>query len=267
EITTDAAMITQPAHALSHCRIGSGDASGIAHRTEILRRIKTERRRHSERACTLTSPGGTEGLSGVFDDRHIEFCCKLTEGIHVRALTVEMNRQQRAQVGKRSGAAAGLLRVEVESARINIGKHRPGLRAHDGAGRGEKTKRRSENRIARLNPGGYQRQPKRVGARSTAHDLTNAEKCCRLAFKSSYFVSQDELLRITEAGNSGQNLLTQGRVLPLQVEQWNTHVGLRRSHSSRFGRYRFAHGGDAKTTESKAKLDCSLGQKPGRNSR
>src|SRR5438105_8335744 len=178
-----------------------------------------------------------------------------------------MNRQQRAQVGNRSGAAADLLRVEVESARINIGKHRPGLRAHDGAGRGEKTKRRSENGIARLNPGSDQRQPKRVGAGSTTHDLTNVEKCCRLAFKSSYFFSQDELLRITEAGNSGQNLLAQGRVLPLQVEKWNTHVGLRRSHSSRFGRHRFGHGAMHEQTKSKAKLDCSLGRKQGWNSR
>src|SRR5260370_37248090 len=84
--------------------------------------------------------------------------------------------------------------IKIESARINVGKHRSRPGSHDGAGGSKKTERRSENLISRLNPGRNQRQPQRVGSRRAADRIPYPAKVRNLSLKRLHLKPQNVLL-------------------------------------------------------------------------
>jgi hypothetical protein len=96
----------------------------------------------------------------------MEILSQPLERIHVRALAVEMNRDERAEfvalaAPQKSFHSRG---IEIESAWIDIGKHRTRAGAHDGTGRSKEAERRGENLISGLHSSGNQSQPQGVGA-------------------------------------------------------------------------------------------------------
>src|SRR5580704_2365139 len=106
----------------------------------------------------------------------MEFVGEALQRVDIRALAVEMNREQRAEfialaAAKKRFDSNG---IKVKCARIDIRKHRTCSGAHDSAGRGKEAKRCGENLISRLHSRRNQSQPQSIGARGASHGVMRA---------------------------------------------------------------------------------------------
>ena len=95
-VAARAAVIAKAAHVCRHLRIISCDQSGVPVGAEIFCGIETERRGDAHGSCTLLAPSRTDSLRGILDHSQMKFFRELLESIHIGALAVQMNREQRA---------------------------------------------------------------------------------------------------------------------------------------------------------------------------
>src|SRR5262249_49283981 len=72
-ITSRAAMVSQPPHALGQFLIGRNGQSRVAECTQILCRIKTESSCHSYATGLVLMVFRSDGLSRIFNQRQLEF--------------------------------------------------------------------------------------------------------------------------------------------------------------------------------------------------
>src|ERR1035437_4815536 len=95
----------------------------------------------------------------------MKFVREMLQAVHVGALAIKMNRQQDAELVVLAAAQKrfDLIRIEIECARIDIGKHGARAGPHDGAPRSKKTKWRGKNLICGLHPGGGVACPTEIG--------------------------------------------------------------------------------------------------------
>ena len=92
-------------HAGALCELGGGggEETGVTGGAEIFGGIEAEGGGVAERAGGPAGPGGAEGLGGVFEEQQIVLLAEGVEGVHVGALAVEVDRQERAQADARMG--------------------------------------------------------------------------------------------------------------------------------------------------------------------
>src|SRR5689334_5033835 len=88
-------VVAQEPCPLGDTRIPCDNGSAVPERAEILRRIETERRGVADRPCTLAFDLRTMRLSAVFDECQSVESCDPGECRKVRALAVEVHRQDR----------------------------------------------------------------------------------------------------------------------------------------------------------------------------
>ena len=92
-----------------------------------------------------------------------------------------MHRQKRTStLGDSSRSSLG---IEVESDRIDVGKHRPGPLVQSNICRGDKRERASDNLIPFPHPNGPQRQVQPSGATRNRTPQRRVHKCSKLALK------------------------------------------------------------------------------------
>src|ERR1700691_413625 len=127
----------------------------------------------------------------------MELVSQKLQRIHVRALAVEMNRKHRAQLVTAAAAKKRfhLSGIEIEGARIDIGKQWTRSGARDCAGRGEKAERCGENEISRLHACGGQSQPQSVSAGGATHGIRRAAELRQFVFEGLDLRPQDVVLR------------------------------------------------------------------------
>jgi hypothetical protein len=98
QVAARTAVIAETAHALGGFSIIADHETAIAVSAQILAGIETEGGRFAHRARTRVAPARSDGLSRVFKHGNPEFSGEAGEGVHVDALAVEMDGQQRTQV-------------------------------------------------------------------------------------------------------------------------------------------------------------------------
>src|SRR5580692_4426673 len=127
----------------------------------------------------------------------MEFVREMLQRIHVSALAVQMNREQRAKFVTLAAAQKGLhpSRIKIECARIDIGKHRTGAGPRDSAGGSEEAERSGENLIARLHTRGDLSQQQGVGAGGATYRIARSAELRQLALKRINFRPQNVMLR------------------------------------------------------------------------
>src|SRR5580658_8292753 len=141
------------------------------------------------------------------------------ECVHVRALAVKMHRKQCAEFVALPAAQKRfhLNGIEIEGARIDIGKHRTGADARNRAGRREKTEGRGENQISRLHARGGLSQPQSVSAGGATYGIGSPAKSRQFTLESLDLSPQDVMLRGADAAHCSEYLNTHLFVLPLQI--------------------------------------------------
>ena len=130
-----------------------------------------------------------------------------------------MHRKQRAQFVALPGAQKRfhLNGIEIEGARIDIGKHRTSADARNRAGRCEKAEGRGENQISRLHACGDESQPQSVSAGGATHGIGSPAESRQFALESLDLRAQNVVLRGADAAHCRQYLNTHLFVLPLQI--------------------------------------------------
>jgi hypothetical protein len=126
----------------------------------------------------------------------MKFLSETLEAIHVRALSVEMNRQQDAESVMPGFAHVRLNRngIEVECLRIDIGERRARSRPHDCAGRSEKAERSGENLISRLYSSRSESQPQGIGSGGATDGVRRAAETRQFALKTFYLRPENVVL-------------------------------------------------------------------------
>src|SRR5258706_6811356 len=96
-----------------------------------------------------------------------------------------MNWQQRAEFVTPPDAEKRfhLPGIEIECARIDIGKHRTRTRPRNGAGRCKEAERRGENLISELHSSGDECQPQCVGSGRAPDCVTRSAEIRKLALE------------------------------------------------------------------------------------
>ena len=126
--------------------------------------------------------------------------------------------------------------IHRERVRLDVDEDRPGSDAGDRAGRREERERRGDHFVARTDAERHQRDEQRIGPRGDRRRRARPDDGrLPLAFQPFHLRSHNELLRIADARDRGQDLLAYRRVLEPEIEQGNLHVfvgvGPRRKHN------------------------------------
>src|SRR5436190_296275 len=152
---------------LRHFRTRSSDHARVPIGTEILGGIKTESRSYAHRSRPTPTPLRSNCLRRIFHDLHVKFLAESSECLHVSALPVEMDGQNRTNTLARTRAQSLLdpIRIKVECPRIDVHEYRRSSCPHNRTGRGEEAERSSDDRISSFDAGSHQRQPKRLRSR------------------------------------------------------------------------------------------------------
>ena len=125
---------------LRHGSVARGGHAGIAPGAQVLRRVKAERCGVAQSTGVHPAPACPEGLRRVLDQRQAVLRCQRLQGVPVRALTVQVHRQQgfhtlAVVVAETLGRTLG---GQVHADRLDIREHRRCARAKNAARRGEK---------------------------------------------------------------------------------------------------------------------------------
>src|SRR6266481_10129069 len=97
--------------------------------------------------------------------------------------------------------------IKVEGVRIDVDENGTRAGAHNGTGGSEETKRRGNDRVARLHAAGDQREPKSVGSGSTANGMRDPKVGRYFALERLNFLAKDEMLGGADALHRRQDLL------------------------------------------------------------
>lgn len=160
-------------------------------------------------------------MGSIFDNGDLEFLGDLLKRIHVGALAIQMNGQDGRQIlwAVRAKTLADEVGVEVECAGIDVHENGRGPGAHDRASRGEEAERGGDNRIARLDSGGHQREPESFGSGGAAGGCSGSGERGDFALEGLDFRTENESLGVADASDRGQNLVAKAIVLAAQIEE------------------------------------------------
>ena len=87
-------VLAERANRLGEARVVRGERAGVAHRSEILRRVEAERAREPGGAGAEAVALGPVRLAGILDDREPGLVGERPQRPHVGHLPVEVHRQQ-----------------------------------------------------------------------------------------------------------------------------------------------------------------------------
>ena len=148
---------------------------------------------------------GSNCLRRVFDDGNAALPSRFSQGfrrtaaprqldqwIHLRALAVEMHRNDRlGAFGDRVGYQRG---TDVVGLLVNVHEYRPRAEPRDRACGRKETKRRGNDFITVADAAGHQGQQQRVRSRSAADGKFGLRVACDLFFQRLHFRAEHELL-------------------------------------------------------------------------
>ena len=196
QITLGTAVISQMPHMFRKIGVCCRDQPGIAESTEILCGIKTECSGDTERPCIAPAPFRSNRLGRILDHYKLELLRELLQRIDIRALTIKMNRQQRANFVRptRLQSSLDFFWIKIKRAWINVHENRPRSGARDRTGRSKKTESARYDAIARLSSRRGQRQPQGIRPRSATHRSRNPDEIRDLTLKLLDFSTENELL-------------------------------------------------------------------------
>src|SRR5262249_40407849 len=144
-------------------------------------------------AGALAAVLGADGLGGVLDERQIMHLGELPQRLHVRALAVQMHRNDRPRsAGK---LALDLERIEIAAYRIDIDEHGPGAGTADRADGREEGKGGDDDLVAGADSDGMKGQRQSIGAGSAANTQGDAAVASDFFFEGRHLGAEDDLSR------------------------------------------------------------------------
>ena len=171
---------------------------------------------------------GANRLSRVFHDEEIVLRGDLIDRAHVGHLSVQVHRNDRTRA--RRDGRFDLGRVDVKGIGLDIDEHGPCAGAPDRAGRREERVRSGDHLVAAADICCHQGQEESVGAGCAADSSGDAAQLGDLGFERSDLRAHDEHLTLEEPEDDGLDLIANGLILRLQVEDGNSDGLERDSH-------------------------------------
>jgi len=124
--------------------------------------------------------------------------------IHVRKLTVEMNRQNR--LGARGDPSLDCSRIHVERAWIDVDQHRARPSVKNRGNTGYKSEWYGNDFVSGPDSRGQQGQMQGTGAGIHGNAILCAAIACEFLLKRQYFATQNKLTRLQDLGDGRVDL-------------------------------------------------------------
>src|SRR5208283_5036352 len=118
------AVLSQTPRSLSYFCIVGGEQTAVAKRSEVLRRVETERRGVAERSEPASVPHRPMGLRAILDDSDAQGPNDILDGRQVRRVSVEVHRNDRLDPRDRVDGVGQFGRVYREGFGIDVDQHR-----------------------------------------------------------------------------------------------------------------------------------------------
>ena len=142
-------MVAQQVHLFRQHVVIGDDRPAVAERAEVLGREEREATQIAHGAGPAALVFGADGLGRIFDHYQAAALCDRQDRVHFGTLTEQVHRHDGA--GARADLTFDLRRVDIESRRIDIDKHRPRPQPGNRAGGGKERVRRGDDFVAWLN--------------------------------------------------------------------------------------------------------------------
>ena len=190
----------------SLCQIGvvGRHHTAVSGTTQILRGKEAEAGDGPQHARSATLVLRADRLAGVFNDLQFVLLGNSPDGIHLTALSKQMNWHDGA--GPRCNRFFDRLRIEIECLGIDIDEDRRRTRAADRAGGCEKRERCRDDFVSLSNPHGLQGDDQCICSRITADRVSRVAVVGNFPFQFGDFVPQNEFLFREDALHGGHDL-------------------------------------------------------------
>jgi hypothetical protein len=218
-----AAVVRHPAQAVDEGRVVRGDHPRVSVRPQVLAGVEAEAGRVAQAARSPAADLRAVRLRCVLQHGQAVALPDGQDGVHVRGMAVEVNRQQHL----RARRDRGLQLARVHRERLGVHVHEHGARAvqEDGLAGGDERVGDRDHLVARPHPVGPERQDQRVRAVGDAARVRGPAVRRELLLQAEAVLAPDELGRGQHALEGGRQLLADARVLRPEIHHGHGLVG------------------------------------------
>ncbi len=203
-----------------HCFARRNEAR-VTESAKILARKERETTERPQRTSLTVSQGRADGLSRVFDNRHMVWQ-RRSQCRYVSAQAKEMYRDD-GPGARRERTGHGLWRHHV-GVRIDVDKYGTGAQARNGSSRGEEGKCRCDDLVPGPNTERHESQQQGISTRRYGHRMRDANRIGQLGFECLNLRTENEALRRAHAIDCRDDLVTNRRILKLEIEKGYGHT-------------------------------------------
>mmetsp|Transcript_20919 Transcript_20919/g.80520 ORF Transcript_20919/g.80520 Transcript_20919/m.80520 type:complete len:416 (-) Transcript_20919:3495-4742(-) len=173
--------------------------------------------------AALAAPvGRTEALGGVFDDREPVALGDRVDGVHVGQLAIQAHRHD--GLGARRDRCFNEVGVDIGRVSLDVDEHRHATGQHDHLGRGRERERAGDDFIAGLQVQRHQRDEQSLGAAGDTDAMLGAGVGGQSRLHLLDLGAEDVLAVIQHPLDTGVDVVAQGRVLALEVDEFHSAV-------------------------------------------
>ena len=220
-----AAVEAQLAQALGDRAVRRHHHAAVAPSTEVLAREEREARdpaqlaRHAPRAADPAARA--DGLGRVLDDPQAVTARRGRQPLQLGHLSVQVHGDERPRPRRHHRLDRG--RRDVERVGVDVREHGHAARVVNRARRGEEGERGSDHLVAGLELQRPERQEQRVGPARARNPVRGVRQAghCRLELPDGG--THDELLRLDDRLEGGEDLVLDGAILRHEVQQGDVH--------------------------------------------
>ena len=223
DVTSIGTMVAELANFRIDVRVVRDERTAVAERAEVLLNDEAGRSGIAEFADAETVAGSADGLGVIFDDEELMFVSDLTDGLHVSALTVKMDRDDR--FGLRSNSGFDLRRIDALRFRIAVDQNGGSAGDPDCFCSSKESVGVSNAFVARTNAKSHQSQPDRVGAVAETDGVFGFGISREFSFESLEHGAENVLAALDDLLNVSINLFFEIVVLTNVSVEINFHMG------------------------------------------
>jgi len=167
---------------------------------------------------------GPERLAAVLDEEETVLRCDLEQGLDVRALPVEADRDDAARLLRQH--LLDLPGVDVVSQRLDVDEDRRGASERDHLGCRDEGEGRRDDLVPGTHPVRHQREQESIGSGGAAEGVPDSHVRGQTALQFGPLGSQDELGTAEHLVHSGADVGLISRELALQIDEFHWIIRL-----------------------------------------